>query len=352
MNRIQRYIFFSLFRYTMLVFLGLSTLTWFAQLLKFTKGNGENLSFAGKALFSFLHLVPVIYYTLPIAFLLACVYRYTHLVQDRERDILYSSGMTPFRLMWPSFVMALCLVGVLYSVSFWGGRVAALYLRAHENTTKQMLPHSLITPGVFLSLGNATLYIHSKDDSGKLLGIFLHERRPKQTLVFSGRRCVLRQDQSGFSVTLYDGQCHTVSHTAHKAPYVMNFKSYTLNLYQKKKLTISHIKPQYLTCRALWNRVWSEELKTPWVRELYLRCISPLWIPTLVLWVTWIILTRQSARTRSYGRYILLFLGILSAQVIQLGSIYLGNFWGMIVHSVFIVPWILWALLLLKFRRG
>jgi lipopolysaccharide export LptBFGC system permease protein LptF len=351
-NRIQRYLFFSLFRHTVFVFLGLSTLTWFAQLLKFTKGNGETLSFARKSLFACLHLVPVIYYTFPIALVLACVYRYTHLVQDRERDILYSSGMTPFRLMWPSFVMAWCLVGVLYSVSFWGGRTASLYLREHENTTKQILPHSLITPGVFLSLGNATLYIHSKDNAGVFSGILLHERKPKQTLVYSGRRGIFRQDVSGFSVTLYDGQCHAVSHAAHKAPYVMNFKSYTVHLYQKKKSTISQIKPQYLTCRALWRRIWSEDHKMPWVRELYLRCISPLWIPTVVLWVTWMILTRQSVRTRSYGRYALLSLGVILAQAIQLGSVYLGGVWGMIVQSVFIVPWILWAMLVLTVRRG
>ena len=335
-----------------MVFLGLSTLAWFAQLVKFSKNGGEGVSFFSQVLISILHLIPVVYYTLPIALILACIYRYTHLVQDRERDILYSSGMTPFKLMWPAFMLALCALGGLYSLSIWGSRTAALYLRAHETATKQILPHSFITPGVFLSLGNATLYIHSKDDAGVLSGILLHEHKSKQTLVFAGKRGILRQDSEGINVTLYEGQCYTIAHSTHKTPYVMNFKRYTVHLTQKKKAEIARIKPQHLTLRELLHRISTEEPKTPWIREVYLRYLSPLWLPTLILWITWIILTQQSVRTRPYKRYILLIFGIVVAQAIQLGSIYLGGILAVFVHSVGLIPWILWGLLVFNFRRG
>ena len=292
------------------------------------------------------------YYTLPTGLILACVYRYTHLVQDKERDVLYSAGIAPWSLAWPSIKIALYFGLILYSISFGGGQKVAFYIQNEEQKLKQVLPHHWLTPGVFFSIGNATLYIHNKKPDGTLEGILLHERKSKRTLVFSGKYGNIRQDGQDLIFTLYEGVCHVVNHTQRKAPYVMSFKTYTVRVPHHKKISLSTPKPQSLTFFALWKCLQDSEWVLPCVRELYTRCISPLWMFPNVLWITWITLTSQSIRMGMYYRYGILVLGLIVLQLIPLGSVYISLFWAACLHSLGCIPFILWLNLIIQNRIG
>lgn len=348
LQRFQSYIFRVLLKYTGAFFVGLNALAWFAQLLKMSKGLSDGTSLLDLIILSLLGLAPVMYYTLPIACILACVYCYTHLVQDRERDILYSAGITPWSLAWPSIVIALYVVIVLYSISFWGSEKASIYIQNHEQKVKQIVPHSWITPGVFLSVGNSTVYIQNKKKDGTLDGILLHERKPKRILVFSGKHGVIHQDTKGLSFTLFDGRCYTIpiSQNSVIAPHVMQFKKYTVQVCPKTKPTLKGMKPQSLSIGVLWKYIQDGDFSLPWIRELYTRCITPLGVLPSVLWVTCMILTKQNLRVGIYRRYSLLFLGLVLFQGVQLGGMHLSLFWALVTHLLLFFPIAMWSVLI------
>ncbi|GAJ45921.1 putative permeases [Holospora elegans E1] len=329
MKRFQKYIFRALFKYTLLFFLGLNALTWFVQFFRISKGiSGRGASLSNVAVLSIISLVPMMYYTLPMALILACVYRYTYFVQDRERDILYSAGIGPWSLAWPSVKLALYFIVFLYSVGFFWGQKVARYVQIEEMKLRQVMPHHWLTPGVFFSIGDATLYIHNKKVDGILEGVLLHEPKPKRTIVFSGKYGSINQDNQDLIFTLYQGTCHVFMHNSRKAPYVMSFKTYIVRIPHHKKISLPSPKPQGVEFVELLKHVQDGDAKMPWVRELYTRCFSPLWMIPNVLWIAWIVLSGQSINIKSYYRYGILFLGLIIFQAIPLGAVYVWHFWG------------------------
>ncbi|PPE04175.1 LptF/LptG family permease [Holospora curviuscula] len=352
LQRFQKYIFYAVFKYTLAFFLGLNGLSWFAQFFKISKGISGGASLTGIAFLSLVSLIPMSYYLLSIALILACVYRYMSLIQDKERDVFYSSGIEPWSLAWPSVKIVLYLIILLYGVSFWGGQKIASYIQRREQQLKQVLPHHWLTPGVFFSIGNATLYIHNKRVDGTLEGILLHEQKFKRTLVFSGKYGNISQDGQDLVFKLYNGTCHIVPQRVGKAPHVMSFKTYIVRVPHQKKILLTTPKPQGLTLNALWKRIQGADPKFPWIRELYTRCVFPLWMLPNVLWITWVTLTSQSVRVGLYYRYGLLFFGLMVLQAVPLAVVYTSFFWAICLHTVGCIPGILWIKLILQNRTG
>ncbi|ETZ06915.1 putative permease [Holospora obtusa F1] len=304
------------------------------------------------SLVSFVSLIPVMYYTLPMALMLSCIYRYAHFVQDRERDILYSAGIAPWSLAWPGVKISLYFVGVLYSISFWGGQKISRYLQIKEQKLKQVLPHHWLTPGIFFSIGNTTLYIHNKRADGTLEGVFLHDPKPKRTLVFSGKYGNIQQDLQDFIFTLYHGTCHVVARQERRAPHVMSFKTYTVRVPHHKKISLLSVKPQSVSFLNLWRRVQENSPELPWVRELYTRCLTPLWMIPDVLWITWVILTLWNVNVKGYYGYLILFSGLIGLQAIPLRAVCVWNFWEGCAQIFWCIPGILWIKLIFVNRNG
>lgn len=200
MDTVSRYVLRQLAIVTLLVTVTLTCAIWLTQSLRFV----ELIVNRGLGLGTFLYLTLLLlpsflWLMLPIALFTAVLFTYLRLTTDSEMIVMRSVGMGPLRLARPALVAALVTTAIAYSLSLYFLPLAHRHFKDLDFTVRNDFAGLLLREGAFSTVApNVTVYVRSRETSGDLVGILVHDgRKPEApvTLVAERGRLAVTDDQ-------------------------------------------------------------------------------------------------------------------------------------------------------------
>ena len=295
MGLFQRRFFRSLLLTTLFSSLILSLLIWLVQSLRYCAMMAyQGLSLSDVFLLS-CHLLPrTVVMGTSWGFALSMVWIYRSWIQDNAFDVMRSCGMSPWFFNQPTLILSLVLTGLLYTLTWHWGPIAHQKSRAHERVTRQRLDPSFMTPGLFFSLHNRTLYVHHQPKRYGFQGVFLHDQRdPKNPFILYGQYADIIPSELGFYLCFKNGSMHVFPSNA--PPYLAHFKTYTLRYISpfSESKGNQDLKPEEQSMTTLWKNKSTNTQAIAVNKEWIYRCFWPmlpfldaLWIPPILLYTT------------------------------------------------------------------
>ena len=213
MSRIDRYIFRQLSLSLIAVTVGLASLVWLTQSLRFIElVLDRGLSLAVFVELTSLMLPNFFAVILPITTFIVALFVYVRLASDRELVVMRAAGLSQWRLARPALLLAVLATGIVMWLNLWLVPVSHAAFREWQFEIRNQLVGLLLQEGVFSSVGNdLTVYARYRDPDGTLRGILVHDSRergaPATILAESGR---IGQGPSGPRVTLVNGVRQTM----------------------------------------------------------------------------------------------------------------------------------------------
>ena len=227
-------------------------------------------------------------------FALAMVWTYRRYNQDNAFNVMRSCGVSPWFFNQPTVLLALILTGFLYLLTCHMGPIAHHTSRMHEQTIRQRFDPSFITPGLFFSIQDRTLYVHHQPRRYRLQGVFLHDQRdPKNEFILCGQYADIIPHATGFRMRFENGSMHVFP--PNTPPYLAHFKTYTLNYtspFPKPSLA-NPLRPEEQSLVTLWKNQSTDpnnsEYRKEWQYRLFwplLPLLDAIGIPPIMLYST------------------------------------------------------------------
>src|SRR4051794_12868877 len=180
MGSISRYIVRTTFGAFLLVLGSLTSVIWVTHILR----DIDLVTNQGQTVFVFLGvtalLVPALVLIIaPLAFMLAVAHALNKLNTDSEIIVMNAAGMSPWRIFFPFFVVALIVSTLVGAISAYIAPKCLRELRTVLTRVRADLITNIIQPGRFTSLegGRLTFHIRERRSNGELVGIFIDDRR-------------------------------------------------------------------------------------------------------------------------------------------------------------------------------
>lgn len=288
----QRHFFRSLLSTTLGTAGILSLLIWLVQSLRYCAMIAyQGLSFLDVFFLSCHFLPRTLVMGTSWGFALAVVWTYRRYSQDSAFTIMKSCGVSPWFFNQPTLLLSLVLTGFLYLLTWHWGPIAHEKSRLHEQQIRQRFDPSFITPGLFFSIQNRTLYVHHQPSRYRLQGVFLHDHRdPSNEFILCGQYADIIPQESGFRMRFENGSMHVFP--PNSPPYLAHFKTYTLNCVAPflKSNPKNGQSPAEQSIQTLWKNRSSDTSKKDLNKEWQYRIFWPLlpfldalWIPPVIL---------------------------------------------------------------------
>jgi lipopolysaccharide export system permease protein len=200
MDTVSRYVLRQLAIVTLLVTVTLTCAIWLTQSLRFVELIVNRGLGIGTFFYLTLLLLPsFLWLMLPIALFTAVLFTYLRLTTDSELIVMRSVGMGPLQLARPALIAALVATAIGYSLSFYFLPLAHRQFKDLDFTVRNDFAGLLLREGAFSTVApNVTVYVRSRETSGDLLGILVHDgRKPESpvTLVAERGRLAISDDQ-------------------------------------------------------------------------------------------------------------------------------------------------------------
>jgi lipopolysaccharide export system permease protein len=232
MGSIGRYIFKTTFGAFMLVLISLTAIIWVTQALR----DIDLVTNQGQTVLAFVAItgliVPLLVMVIaPIALMVAVVHVLNKLSADSELIVMNAAGMSPWRLFRPFMAVGL-VVSLL--VLFIGSYLAPEGLRSLNQRIREAradFVSNIIQPGRFTTVdGGLTFHIRERRTDGKLIGIFLDDRRDaKERTSVLAEQGEIVENERGTYLLLEAGSVQR--HTAgQRDPNIVLFNSYAFDL--------------------------------------------------------------------------------------------------------------------------
>lgn len=200
MDTVSRYVLRQLAIVTLLVTVTLTCAIWLTQSLRFVELIVNRGLTIGTFFYLTLLLLPsFLWLMLPIALFTAVLFTYLRLTTDSELIVMRSVGMGPLQLARPALIAALVATGIAYSLSLYFLPLAYRDFKDLDFTVRNDFAGLLLREGAFSTVApNVTVYVRSRETSGDLVGILVHDgRKPDApvTLVAERGRLAVSEDQ-------------------------------------------------------------------------------------------------------------------------------------------------------------
>ncbi len=209
MTRIDRYIFRQLLLGLVAVAVGLVSLVWVTQSLRFI----ELVLDRGLSLWVFLELTGLLLPSffaiiLPVTTFVVVLFSYVRLSSDRELMVMRATGLSPWQLARPALWVAGIAMAAGYALTLWLVPLSQASFREWQFEIRDQMAGLLLQEGVFSNVaGDFTFYARARDRDGTLRGILVHDMRDREApvtiLAEQGR---LTNSPTGPRVTLINGQ--------------------------------------------------------------------------------------------------------------------------------------------------
>jgi lipopolysaccharide export system permease protein len=236
MGSIGRYIFRTTFGAFMLVLISLTAVIWVTQALR----DIDLVTNQGQTVLVFIAItgliIPLLVMVIaPIALMVAVVHVLNKLSSDSELIVMNAAGMSPWRLF-----RAFMAVGVAVSllVLFIGSYLSPEGLRSLNKRVREARADfvtNIIQPGRFTTVdsgqnGGLTFHIRERRSDGKLIGIFLDDRRdPKERSTVLAEQGEIIENGRGTFLVLETGSVQR-HQAGQRDPNIVLFNSYAFDL--------------------------------------------------------------------------------------------------------------------------
>ena len=212
MNGFTRYVLRQLFVGMVLVTMGLTSIIWLSQSLRFV----EMIVNQGVTALTFIYLTMLMLpnfltIILPIALFCVTLFVYAKLVSDREILVMRAAGLSPISLAKPALILAMLFVTFGYALN--------LYLMPNSYRMFRELQweirnysHFLLKEGAFTSFSDVTVYVRDRTKDGQLLGVLAYDQRnPEKVETWMAAKGALVEFDKGAQVIMFDGNRQVIN---------------------------------------------------------------------------------------------------------------------------------------------
>jgi lipopolysaccharide export system permease protein len=231
-RRYHRYLMTALLGPFLVILCALSGLAWLSQSLRFIDYIvNEGVSVRDFLWLTALMMPSLLGLVLPIALFCAVLYRYHHLMNDRELLALENAGLSAFDLAKPALMLALVVALIGYAISLYLMPVSYRAFKDKQSFLRDHYASLLLQEGVFNTpMRGLTIYIRERRMGGIMEGILVHDNRVlHKPVTYMADRGQLLQTAMGPMVMLEKGNRQEVDQPR-GALTLLHFDRYSINL--------------------------------------------------------------------------------------------------------------------------
>ncbi|WP_025898559.1 LPS export ABC transporter permease LptF [Sneathiella glossodoripedis] len=288
MKKINWYIIVQLLGPTLFITFALTGVIWLSQTLQFVEKLITGLPISTFLTLTVLLLPGILKFTLMLGLFFGILFTFNKLYTESELIVMWSAGLSKAALMKPVMYLALFLTVLLYIFSFYVTPFGVRTLRELRVEWRESLASVVLREGVFNSISNnVTVYIREKTDSGKLLGILVHDERVREKPVtYMAQEGAFIKTDAGPRFYMKNGNLQEVRKDEAKLS-ILYFDDYTLDLSQfEKQRSGSYLRAE---ARYIHELLWPEEEEISEKNlakirsELHNRLVLPIYTIALAL---------------------------------------------------------------------
>lgn len=232
MGSIGRYIFRTTFGAFLLVLVSLTAVIWVTQALR----DIDLVTNQGQTVLVFVAItgliIPLLIMVIaPIALVVAVVHVLNKLSSDSELIVMNAAGMSPWRLFRAFIAVGLVVSLLVLVICSWLSPEGLRALNKRIREARADFVTNIIQPGRFTTVDNGlTFHIRERRADGKLIGIFLDDRRdPKERSTVLAEQGEIIENERGTFLVLETGSVQR-HQTGQPDPNIVLFNSYAFDL--------------------------------------------------------------------------------------------------------------------------
>jgi lipopolysaccharide export system permease protein len=232
MSGFDRYIFRTTFGAFLLIAISLTMVIWLTHALReidlMTNQRQTVLVFIGITGLLIPMLLAII---APIALVVAVGHTLNRLNTDSEIVVMNASGMSPWRIFRPFLTATLVVSALVVVLSAYLAPKGLRELRNWAVSIKTDLLINIIQPGRFTTIERGlTFHIRERRNDGRLVGIFIDDRRdPKERVTSISEAGEIVETARGTFLLLMNGSVHR-QESGKPDPTIVRFERYAFDL--------------------------------------------------------------------------------------------------------------------------
>jgi lipopolysaccharide export system permease protein len=232
MSGFDRYIFRTTFGAFLLIAISLTMVIWLTHALReidlMTNQRQTVLVFVGITGLLIPMLLAII---APIALVVALGHTLNRLNTDSEIVVMNASGMSPWRIFRPFLTTTLVVSALVVVLSAYLAPKGLRELRNWAVSIKTDLLINIIQPGRFTTIERGlTFHIRERRNDGRLVGIFIDDRRdPKERVTSISEAGEIVETARGTFLLLVNGSVHR-QEAGKPDPTIVKFERYAFDL--------------------------------------------------------------------------------------------------------------------------
>lgn len=264
MKLIERYLFRQLLGPTLAAtaaLAGVALLSTSLGRLELIVDKGQNAVVFGTI--TLLALPQLLSLILPIALFVAALTALNRLQTEQELVVCFASGMSRWRVIAPAVRLATIVALIILALNLFAQPVAARMAREQLFKVKTDLAASLIREGDFSTPSkDLVVYTQEQTRDGRLVNVFLHERRPQgpRTIIAKEGRLVKRQ--AGLALRLRNGSIEEYDRQG-----VLNFTSFSENVFDLAPFVNTEERLHYKIADRWLHELVFPDLRQDWERH-------------------------------------------------------------------------------------
>ena len=346
-NKIYRHFFLELSKYFFLVLFTFSTIVWTVQAVNFLDlivEDGHTMSLYLN--YSLLNIPKILTKFIPLSFLLALVLTILKFDSENELIVLWTSGLNKIKII--NFFLKIALIVTLiqlFLAAFINPNVLNYSRSLIKDSNLDLISSTFKTNEFNDTLEGLTMYIEEKNELGIMKNVFIRDdshrltaienREKTNSLTIFAKKGRLNNENKNFLI-LENGTIH--SENQFKEIQVIKFEKTKLLLDNLKTKSIIYPKVQetpsiiLLNCffkktthalledhKGLKLKCHTEEERVEVLAEINRRFGMPLYIPLLSLLSSFLLISREETKLKSWYKYFyfgLAFTILITAEIL------------------------------------
>ena len=344
-NKIYKHFFLELSKYFFLVLFTFSAIVWAVQAVNFLDlivEDGHAVSLYLK--YSLLNIPKILTKFIPLSFLLALVLTILKFDSENELIILWTSGLNKIKII--NFFLKIALIVTLiqlFLAAFINPNVLNYSRSLIKNSDLDLISSTIKTNVFNDTLEGLTMYVEEKNELGIMKNVFIRDdahrlsaienQEKTESLTIFAKRGRLNSETKN-SLILENGVIH--SENKSKEIQVIKFKKTELFFDNLKTKSIIYPKIQETSSKILLNcffkktthnllkghqdlKCQTEEERVEILAEINRRFGMPLYIPLLALLSSFLLISREESKVKSWYKYFyfgLAFIILITAEIL------------------------------------
>ncbi len=344
-NKIYKHFFLELSKYFLLVLFTFSAIVWAVQAVNFLDLIVEDGHAVSLYLnYSLLNIPKILTKFIPLSFLLALVLTILKFDSENELIILWTSGLNKIKIINFFLKIALIITIIqLFLAAFINPNVLNYSRSLIRNSDLDLISSAIKTNEFNNTLEGLTMYVEEKDVLGTMKNVFIRDdsnrlsaienREKTDTLTIIAKKGRLNSETKN-SLILENGVIHVENKS--KEIQVIKFKKTELAFDKLKTKSIIYPKVQETPSKILLNCFFKKTTHTLLKGDKDLKCETkeervevlaeinrrfgmPLYIPLLSLLSSFLLISREETKIKSWYKYFyfsLAFAILITAEIL------------------------------------